>query len=212
MAEPDRQGAASGTAAACKTVAPTSLASANLRIDRAHWGTLVPVNRHVMSALPGRRERLQETAGAAIAARVATAPQPTLAVWFQGDSSPELRTLDPEAAPPDMPGRKADLLHHHLLNTAGAPLASATDGTIVYQADPDDIVALLGRGEATVRVLLPPMTPKHFALGQRGRGFAATEIDPPPAEARVRTRVVRASCGSGDGVKSSHALTGDYVP
>ena len=84
-----------------------------------------------MSALPARRERLRETAGAAVAARVAAAPQPALAVWFQGDPTPELWTLDPEAAPADMPGRKADLpaslLHHHLLKTAGVPLTSATE-------------------------------------------------------------------------------------
>ena len=168
MAEPDRQGAASGTAAACKTVAPTSLASANLRIDRAHWGTLVPVNRDVMSALPARREPLEATAGAEIAARVAAAAQPALAVWFQGDPSPELWTLDPGAAPADMPGRKADLpaalFHHHLLLIAGVPLESATDGSIAYEADPDDIIGLLERSEITAGVFLPPMTPKQFAL------------------------------------------------
>ena len=128
----------------------------------------MPVNRDVMCALPGRRERLQETAGAAIAARVAAAPQPALAVWSQGDPTPEPRTLDLEAAPPDMPDRKADLpaalLHHHLLKAAGVPLESATDGSIAYEADPDDIVALLERSEITVGVFLPPMTPRQFAL------------------------------------------------
>ena len=161
-------GAASGTAAACKMVVLTSLASANLRIDPVHRGIRVPVYRDVMSALPARRERLRETAGAAIAARVAAAPQPALAVWFQGDPTPELWTLDPEAAPADMPGRKADLpaslLHHHLLKTAGVPPTSATDGSIAYKADPDDIIALLERSEITAGVFLPPMTPKQFAL------------------------------------------------
>ncbi len=168
MAEPDRQGAASGTAAACNRVAPTGLPSANLRIDPVHRGIRVPVNRDAMSALPARRERLQETAGAAIAARVAAAPQPALAVWFQGEPTPELWQLDPEATPADMPGRKADLpaslLHHHLLATGGVPLTSATDGSIAYEADPDDIVALLKRSEITAGVFLPPMTPKQFAL------------------------------------------------
>ena len=162
------EGATSGTAAACKMVVLTSLASANLRIDPVHRGIRVPVNRDAMSALPARRERLQETAGAAIAACVAAAPQPALAVWFQGDAAPELWTLDVAAAPADMPGRKADLpaalLHHHLLTTAGVPLTSATDGSIAYEADPDDIIGLLGRAEATVGVFLPPMTPKQFAL------------------------------------------------
>ena len=146
----------------------TSLASANLRIDPLRWCILVPVNRDLMSPLPARRERLQETAGAAIAARVAAAPQSALAVWFQGDSTPELWALDPEAAPPDMPGRKPDLpaslLHHHLLTTASVPLESATDGSITYEADPDDIIALLEKSEVTLGVFLPPMTPKQFAL------------------------------------------------
>ena len=67
-----------------------------------------------------------------------------------------------------MPGRKADLpaslLHYHLLTTAGVPLASPTDGSIAYEADSDDIIGLLGRGEATAGVFLPAMTPKQFAL------------------------------------------------
>ena len=121
-----------------------------------------------MSALPLRREPLRETAGAAIAARVAAADQPALAVWFEGDEAPELWTLDPDAAPADTPGRKANLpavlLHHHLLKTTGVPIESATDGSIAYEANPDDIVALLERAEITAGVFLPPMTPKQFAL------------------------------------------------
>ncbi len=162
------EGAEAGTAAACKMVVLTSLASANLRIDPVHRGIRVPLNRDAMSALPAHREPLEATAGAEIAARVAAAPQPALAVWFQDDPSPELWTLDPEAAPVDMPGRKADLpatlLHHHLLTTAGVPLTSATDGSIAYEADPADIIALLERSEISAGVFLPPMTPRQFAL------------------------------------------------
>ena len=162
------EGATPGTAAACKMVVLTSLASTTLRIDPIHRALRVPVDREAMAALPIRRETLNETGGAAIAARVAAAEQPALAVWFQGEESPEFWTLDPEAAPADMPGRKADLpaslLHHHLLTTASVPLEAATDGSIAYEADPDDIVALLKRSEATVGIFLPPMTPKQFAL------------------------------------------------
>ena len=162
------EGAASGTAAACKMVVLTSLASANLRIDPVHRGVRARVDRDAMSALPLRRETLGETAGAAIAVRVAAADQPALAVWFQGDETPELWTLDPDAAPADTPGRKANLpavlLHHHLLKTAGVLIESATDGSIAYEADPDDIIALLDRSEITAGVFLPPITPKQFAL------------------------------------------------
>jgi len=162
------EGAASGTAAACKMVVLTSLASANLRIDPVHRGVRVPVDREAMSALPLVREPLEAMAGTGIAARVAAAPQPALAVWFQGDEAPELWTLDPNAAPADTPGRKANLpavlLHHHLLKTTGVPVESATDGSIAYEADPDEIVGLLQRSESTAGVFLPPMTPKQFAL------------------------------------------------
>ena len=162
------EGAASGTAAACKMVVLTSLASANLRIDPVHRGVRVPVNREAMAGLPVRRETLDTTDGAGVAARVAAAAQPALAVWFQGDEAPELWTLDPDAAPADMPGRKADLpaslLHHHLLKAAGVPIESATDGSIAYEADPEEIVALLERREIAAGVFLPPMTPKQFAL------------------------------------------------
>jgi len=162
------EGAEGGTAAACKMVVLTSLASANLRIDPVHRGIRVPVDREAMSALPAHRETLEATAGKDIAARVAASAQPALAVWFQGDPSPELWTLDAATAPADMPGRKADLpaslLHHHLLKTAGVPIESATDGSIAYEADPDDIIALLESGTVTAGVFLPPMTPKQFAL------------------------------------------------
>ena len=162
------EGAKGGTAAACKMVVLTSLASANLRIDPVHRGIRVPVDREAMSALPAHREALEATAGKEIAARVAASAQPALAVWFQGDPSPELWTLDAAAAPADMPGRKADLpaslLHHHLLQTAGVPTGSATDGSIAYEADPDDIVALLEDGAVTAGVFLPPMSPRQFAL------------------------------------------------
>ena len=162
------EGAASGTAAACKMVVLTSLASANLRIDPVHRGVRVPVDREAMSALPLVTEPLAATAGTGIAARVAAAAQPALAVWFQGDEAPELWTLDPDAAPADTPGRKANLpavlLHHHLLKTTGVPIESATDGSIAYEADPDEIVILLERSEITAGVFLPPMTPKQFAL------------------------------------------------
>ncbi len=162
------EGAAGGTAAACKMVVLTSLASANLRIDPVHRGIRVPVNRDALADLPLRRETLEATAGNDIAARVAAAPQPALAVWFQGDPSPELWRLDAADAPADMPGRKAglpaSLLHHRLLRSAGVPLESATDGSIAYEADPNDIIALLESGAVTVGVFLPPMTPKQFAL------------------------------------------------
>ncbi len=162
------EGAKSGTAPACKMVVLTSLASANLRIDPVHRGIRVPVDRDAMSSLPLRRETLAETRGAGIAARVAAADQPALSVWFQGDEAPELWTLDPDAAPADTPGRKANLpavlLHHHLLKTTGVPIESATDGSIAYEADPDDIIALLERADITAGVFLPPMTPKQFAL------------------------------------------------
>ena len=162
------EGVASGTAAACKMVVLTSLASANLRIDPVHRGIRVPVDRDAMSALPARRETLEATAGPEIAGRVAAAPQPVLAVWFQGDPSPELWALDAAAAPAEMPGRKADLpaslLHHHLLKTAGVPIESATDGSIAYEADPGEIVGLLESAAVTAGVFLPPMTPKQFAL------------------------------------------------
>ena len=146
----------------------TSLASANLRIDPVHRGVRVPVDREAMASPPVRRETLGTTNGAAIAARVAAAAQPALAAWFQGDEAPELWTLDPDAAPADMPGRKADLpaslLHHHLLKVAGVPIESATDGSIAYEADPEEIVALLERSEIAAGFFLPPMTPKQFAL------------------------------------------------
>jgi len=161
-------GAASGTTAACKMVVLTSLASADLRIDPIHRGIRVPLDRDGLRSLPVDRQRLDMTNGREIAVRVAAARQPALAVWFAGEPSAELWTLDPDRAPADTPGRKANLpavlLHHHLLPSAGVPLETATDGSIAYEADANEIVGLLERSEVTAGVFLPPMTPGQFAL------------------------------------------------
>ncbi len=161
-----------GTAAACKMVVLTSMASTDLRIDPIHRGIRVPIGLEAMSALPAQRETLDAAAGqevaARVAARAAASASPTLAVWFRGKPAAELWTLDPAAAPADMPGRKADLpaalLHHHLLAAAGLPIASASDGSIAYEADPDEITGLLERQEIGAGIFLPPMTPRQFAL------------------------------------------------
>ena len=109
--------------------------------------------------------------------------------------APELWTLDPDAAPADTPGRKASLpavlLHYHLFATSGVPIESATDGSIAYEADPADIVALLQRKEVTAGVFLPPMTPRQFALATEDGDLLPAQVDPLPAEARLRPGLVR---------------------
>ena len=55
------------------------------------------------------------------------------------------------------------LLHHLLLPTAGVQLSSATDGTVAYRSDPDQLYRSRERDEVGTAFWLPPMAPAAFA-------------------------------------------------
>jgi uncharacterized protein (DUF1015 family) len=160
-----------GTAACAKMAVLISLASKDLRIDPIHRGVSVPLDRAAVSELAAGRTSWQGKGGEDLAKAVADAPQPSLGVWFQG-SGPEIWGLDPErlsgAALPVV------LLHDRLLRAAGLDRRSATDGTIQYLSDPQQLFERIERGEYQAGFWLPPMSAADFAAAT-----ASGEVLPP---------------------------------
>ena len=155
------------TAAHGKLAVIISLASSDLVIDPIHRAVTVPVDREALVASFRSRRPIEAADGHALAAAVAAAPQPTVGVRWRGAPA-ELWTLDPERAPADMPGGKADLavvlLHHQLLPATGLHLEAASDGSVQYRSDPDDLYRMVDSEAATLGIWLPPMSPDSFAL------------------------------------------------
>ncbi|MGH6690353.1 MAG: DUF1015 family protein [Gammaproteobacteria bacterium] len=149
-----------GTAACAKMAVLISLASKHLRIDPIHRGVSVPLDKTAITELAAGRTSWQGKAGADFAKAVADSPQPSLGVWFQG-SSPEIWKLDPH----QLSGAALPVVHLHdrLLRAAGLDRRSATDGTIQYLSDPQQLFEKVERGEYQAGFWLPPMSAADFA-------------------------------------------------
>ncbi|HUP24613.1 MAG TPA: DUF1015 domain-containing protein [Thermoanaerobaculia bacterium] len=159
-----------GTAAAAKLAVLTSVTSPGLTIDPIHRAVQASLSQEVLAGLAVRRTSLPDARdGATVARAVDSAAQPSVGVRFAG-APPEIWLLDPNAVPANTPGREAGLavvaLHHQLLAAALGPNA-ASDGTVVYKADPDAIWQQVTDGEATAGFWLPSMSPESFALATR---------------------------------------------
>ncbi len=160
-----------GRAGSAKMAVITSITSRGLQIDPIHRGItreLDPelLRQHVVSATP-----FEGDDGAAFAAAVDAAQPPSLGAWI-GDRGPEIWRLDPSAGPSDMPGREAALpavlLQYQLLAACGLTLANASDGTLVYRSDPDELWQERRGGELPAAFFLPTMSPEAFALATSG--------------------------------------------
>jgi uncharacterized protein (DUF1015 family) len=169
------------TAAATKLAVVTSLAAPNLTIDPIHRALRQPADlerlaRHGAAARerPGRGA---PPSGRALAAAVAAAPQPAVGLWPAGGEA-EIWRLDPACAPSGIPPAAAELtvvlLQECLLPALGLSPAAATDGTVLYRSDPDELERMLVAGEAGLGFFLPPMSPAAFAAA-----IAAGNLLPP---------------------------------
>ena len=161
---------ATDTAAGAKLAVLTSLSSRGLKIDPIHRAIDRALDLEILRAAAVRVEPWAGEGGAAFAAAVDAAPQPALGIFPKG-GSPEIWSLDAEAAPADTPGRRAGLavvlLHHHLLPLCQVGLESASDGTMRYKSDADGLFAMVREGGTEVAVFLPSMSPEAFGLATR---------------------------------------------
>ncbi|MGB6852888.1 MAG: DUF1015 domain-containing protein [Thermoanaerobaculia bacterium] len=166
-----------GTPAATKLSVITSLSSSALTIDPIHRalpevGALGEIDGVVLS-----RRAWTGGSGRELAAAVAESRQPALGVWERGRAA-EIWTLDPGAAPVDLPAGARELtvtlLHGALLPAFGLPASAATDGTVVYRSDPEHLFSELQSGDLAVGFWLPPMSAPGFS-----RAVAEGDLLPP---------------------------------
>jgi uncharacterized protein (DUF1015 family) len=173
--------AAAGTAAAAKLAVVTSMSSRALTIDPIHRALRAPMAALDPARLAAFRRSVQpfaqpagtaagSGAGAALARAVAAAPQPALGVWVAG-RAPEIWLLS--AASPGAP-LVVKILQQALLPALGLPAEAATDGTVVYRSNPDELYAQVARGDLGTGFWLPPMRPADFAAA-----IAQGEMLPP---------------------------------
>jgi len=163
-------GAKAGTAANAKLAVITSLKSSHLTID--------PIHR-ALRAFPG----FEAIAGAALERRpwspagvepigwefahaVGRSTQPALGMWPSGGRS-EIWRLDRRQVPEGVPESAAHL-SVFLLQEAVYPLlglkpGAATDGTVLYRADPVELHRMVEAGEVAAGLWLPPMSPQDFS-------------------------------------------------
>jgi uncharacterized protein (DUF1015 family) len=169
--------AAAGTAAGGKLAVVTSMSSRALTIDPIHRALRQPIQPIGTALLAGFRRAVQpfptpsdRAAGAELARAVAAAPQPALGVWVVGQA-PEVWLLSPTS-----PGAPlvVKIFQQALLPALGMSAAAATDGTLVYRSNPDELFAQVARGELGTGFWLPPMRPADFAAA-----IAQGELLPP---------------------------------
>ncbi len=158
---------------ATKLAVITSLESPGLAIDPIHRGIAADRGLAAAAALAHRREPWSGESGAAFAAAVAAAPQPALGV-AAANRPTEIWRLGDSAMAPERAALVACRLHDELLPRLGLPPASATDGTVVYRSDPDELWHKLDLGDLAVCFFLPPMSPRTF-----GDAGAGGELMPP---------------------------------
>lgn len=166
----DEVGAKPGTAAANKLAVITSLASSGVQIDPIHRRLDRPLDLESVAHLASGTRPIPQSSGAEIAATVAAATQPSLAVGFAGRT--ELWSFDPSRAPAALAAHLAHLsvgwLHDVLLTELGLDSAAATDGTVSYRSDPDRLHAEWQEGSAAMAFWLPPMSGEDFARAMAG--------------------------------------------
>jgi len=166
-----------GTAAAAKLSVVTSLSSPGLTIDPVHRALpdVPPIGE--ADGLVLTRRAWTGDSGRELAAAVAESRQPALGVWERGRAA-EIWTLDPGAAPADLPTGARELtvtlLHGAMLPALGLPASAATDSTVVYRSDPEQLFAELQSGGFAVGLWLPPMSARGFA-----RAVAEGDLMPP---------------------------------
>jgi uncharacterized protein (DUF1015 family) len=170
-----------GSAASGKLAVMFSLASESLTIDPIHRGLTRSLDDAAMAARARGRSPFSGGSGAEMAAAVARAVaeggQPAVGVRFRGED-PEIWTLDPRDVPEETPGAEADLsvvlLQYQIFAAAGLEIANASDGTLVYRSDPDQLWREVAAGELEAGFWLPPMSAEAF-----GKATAGGDVLPP---------------------------------
>ncbi len=171
--------AGQSTAAGCKMAVLFSMRDEDMVIDPIHRAFAAAQDLDKLRPLAREVRHLEASSGPDIAAAVANAEQPALAVQVYGQGT-ELWLLDPAKMPAGNPPASERLavahLHFHLLPELGMPPEAALDGTTTYRANPDMLYNQVTDGTFTWGVYLPPMSALDF-------GEAISKGDLLPAKA-----------------------------
>jgi uncharacterized protein (DUF1015 family) len=152
-----------GTAASAKLAVVTSLAAPALSIEPIHRALredIDPANVRGSAGLVPSVQPFPGGSGADFTRAVAAAEQPAIGVWRHGHN-PEVWLLDPKAA--GSARLAVEILHDALLPALGYAPDSASDGTVVYRSNPDELWSQVASGELKTGIWLPPMLPAAFA-------------------------------------------------
>jgi uncharacterized protein (DUF1015 family) len=149
-----------GTAASAKLAVVTSLAAPALSIEPIHRALREDIDLARLAGLVSSVCSFPGASGVGFARAVAEAPQPAIGIWRHGHT-PEIWHLDPKAAR----GARltVEILHGALLPALGCGPESATDGTVIYRSNPDELWSQVASGELKTGIWLPPMLPPAFA-------------------------------------------------
>jgi uncharacterized protein (DUF1015 family) len=157
------RGIRQGTAASAKLAVVTSIAAPALTIEPIHRALRKEIDRAALERVASLAGTFSGDSGSAFAAAVAAADQPgrpAIGIW-QAGGAPEIWTLD-------SPNLAVELLHGTLLAAQGYAPESATDGTVVYRSNPDELWQQVASGELKTGIWLPPMRPSAFAAAIAG--------------------------------------------
>jgi uncharacterized protein (DUF1015 family) len=159
---------------ATKLAVITSLESPGVVIDPIHRGVATRLDMELAAELAAERRPWQGESGNAFAAAVAAAPQPALGVAVTGRPSEIWRLSERTTLAPPRARLVACRLHDEVLRRLGLAPETATDGTVTYRSDPDQLWHEQASGGLESTFYLPPMSPRVF-----GDAIAAGELMPP---------------------------------
>jgi uncharacterized protein (DUF1015 family) len=144
-----------GTAASAKLAVVTSIAAPALTIEPIHRALRDDVDLDRIG-IPSTTTVFSGNSGVDFAQAVAEARQPALGIWRAG-RNPEIRSFEGESV------LGVELLHDKVLPALGYSPEAATDGTVVYRSNPDELWQQVKAGELQTGIWLPPMLPAAFS-------------------------------------------------
>lgn len=144
-----------GTAASAKLAVVTSIAAPALSIEPIHRALREDADLDRIG-FPSSAQTFTGNSGVDFARAIAEARQPALGIWRAG-RDPEIRSFEGESI------LGVELLHDKVLPALGYSPDAATDGTVVYRSNPDELWQQVGSGELKTGIWLPPMLPAAFS-------------------------------------------------
>jgi uncharacterized protein (DUF1015 family) len=158
----NERGIRPGTAASAKLAVITSIAAPALAIEPIHRALREGIDPATLARVASKASTFQGGdlggGGSAFAQAVAAADQPgqpAIGIWQAGGDAEIWRFDSRKLA--------VELLHDTLLSALGYAPESATDGTVVYRSNPDELWQQVASGELKTGIWLPPMLPQAFA-------------------------------------------------